>query len=71
MLRSADAVWVMTRAHRTAVLSLEPSADGKVELLDPSGKDVSDPIGSPQSRYDEVARRMEMVIRERLRPREA
>lgn len=66
IIASADEIYVMTRAHQRAVLSLDPSAASKTRLLDPAGRDVPDPIGSPQERYDEVARALRTMIERRL-----
>lgn len=67
MLSQADEVYVMTRSHRSAVLALDPGAAGKVRLIDPDGRDVPDPIGAAQGRYDEVARELKRLIERRLK----
>jgi protein-tyrosine phosphatase len=66
MVDQADEVYVMTRAHRRAVLALAPGAAAKVNMLDPEGDDVSDPIGAGQERYDQVAAEMKRMIERRL-----
>lgn len=67
MLDGADAIYVMTRAHRSAVLRLRPAVADRVDLLDPDGADIPDPIGAGQERYDQVASRMRDIITRRLR----
>ena len=69
MIREANAIYAMTRAHRSAVLALggqSPEVAAKTQLLDPEGRDVPDPVGSSQARYDLVARDLERMIRARL-----
>lgn len=65
-LEGADVVYVMTGSHRSAVLSLAPDAAGKVQLLDPEGHDIPDPIGMGQDRYNSTARLMRGLIDRRL-----
>jgi protein-tyrosine phosphatase len=65
MLTDADHVFVMTRNHLDAVLSLDPAARAKAKALDPAG-DIPDPIGGGQERYDETAERLRDAIERRL-----
>jgi len=67
MLREAEVVFTMTREHADRVRSmLPPGVDpGVVRPLDPSG-DVPDPIGMPQSSYDETASRVRELVRAAL-----
>jgi protein-tyrosine-phosphatase len=53
-IRQADRIFVMTEAHRDAVLSLTPSAHGKVRLLSVE-EPVEDPIGGSGEVYGRVA----------------
>ncbi len=71
MLASADEVYVMTGSHRKAVLSINPSLGSKVKLVDPAGRDVVDPIGSGQHRYDSVAADLKGMIQSRLQEDDA
>lgn len=64
MIRDADVVYCMTESHRQGVLSLDPDASYKVELLDGSG-DIADPFGSDVTTYARCAE----VIRRRLAQR--
>lgn len=66
MIARAEAVYVMTGTHLRQALSLDPLARGKVQLLDPSGADIADPIGGPRSEYDALARQMKVLIGQRL-----
>jgi protein-tyrosine-phosphatase len=63
MLRSADRVFVMTGSHLRFAQAMAP--DASIELLDPLGE-VPDPYGGSQALYDETARHLERIIRERL-----
>ena len=67
MIARADAVFVMTNGHRLGVGRLLPIAQHKISLLDPSGDDVPDPIGGPQSLYDATAGSLRGFIRARLK----
>jgi len=51
LVRQADVIWTMTAAHRAALLAQFPEAGGRVALLSPDRRDVSDPIGGPVSTY--------------------
>ena len=62
----ADVVYAMTSSHAEAARAMLPEGQrSKVHPLDPAG-DVEDPIGGPQSLYDEVARRFVGVLGRRL-----
>lgn len=62
LIQSADRIYTMGRSHRAAVLSLVPSAAEKTVLLDPSGMDIEDPIGSNVSVYKSLAADLEKLI---------
>ncbi len=66
MVRDADAVYTMTRAHRDAVLEVAPDLESRIHLLDPDGRDVKDPIGLPLDEYRSTARALREVIQRRL-----
>ncbi len=67
MIRGADLIFGMTRSHVDAVRAIDESAAGKIFPLDPEARDVPDPIGGPQSIYDETARRLRELVEQRLR----
>jgi protein-tyrosine-phosphatase len=67
MIREADHVYGLTRSHVDAILRMEPSAEGKVELLDPGRQDVPDPIGGDQVLYNQTAETLRTLIEMRLR----
>ncbi len=65
-LRSLDLVLCLTEGHADALRhSLPPDAGGHIELLDPTGADIPDPIGGSRDDY----RRCAMSIRAALEVR--
>ncbi|MFG0274445.1 MAG: low molecular weight protein arginine phosphatase [Phycisphaerales bacterium] len=66
LLEAARAIYCMTADHARAVVSLAPHVADRVFVLDPSGEDVPDPLGGPQSLYDETGRRIRELVRTRL-----
>ena len=65
-LLAADYIWVMTRGHLDAVVRLAPEAAARASLLDPSGRDIADPIGGDLEMYRACARHLEEALAERL-----
>ncbi|MCE7974675.1 MAG: hypothetical protein DYG92_10205 [Leptolyngbya sp. PLA1] len=65
MLEDADRVWAMTASHARAAASIVPPGV-KIELLDPGGNDIPDPIGAAQAVYLSTARRLRELIARRL-----
>lgn len=62
-----DRVYCMTQAHREALaLALPPGREEHIELLDPSGDDIPDPIGGTKVDYRQAAARIESCVRARL-----
>lgn len=66
LIHSADRIYTMGRSHRAAVLSMVPSAAEKTVLLDPSGADIEDPIGSNVTVYKSLAADLEKLITRRF-----
>ncbi|HLY08620.1 MAG TPA: Sua5/YciO/YrdC/YwlC family protein [Planctomycetota bacterium] len=67
MIEEADKVWVMTTRHRKTLVEWMPDHAGKIELLDPSGKEVEDPIGGPMELYRTVAQHIHDSLTKRLK----
>ena len=67
LIGEADLVYAMTRSNLAGVLAMAPEAGGKASLLDPEGEDVPDPIGLSRQAYNETAKRMESMVRARLK----
>ncbi|MBI3467156.1 MAG: Sua5/YciO/YrdC/YwlC family protein [Planctomycetes bacterium] len=55
LVRHADFLLVMTRAHRQAILTEWPEAAERTRLVCHSGQDVADPIGGPAEEYQRCA----------------
>jgi len=66
LLDAASSIWCMTGGHADRVIAMDPTVRDRVELLDPSGADIDDPIGGSQALYDQVAQRIEAIIEARL-----
>lgn len=49
--RLPDAIFVMTADHRREVLRSRPDLADRVELLDPEGRDITDPYGGSLDDY--------------------
>src|SRR5947207_5049594 len=56
MIEEADKVWVMTARHRKTLVEWMPDHAAKIELLDPTGKEVEDPIGGSMDMYRTAAK---------------
>jgi len=67
LVTQADAIFGMTRSHVRAVLAMSNDARGKVELLDPDGEDIPDPIGGDQSVYTRAAEHIRRAIQRRIK----
>lgn len=65
MVRDADYVFAMTKAHREAARSIAQDAKDKVMLLDEAG-DIPDPIGSGLEAYRKTAERIRLGILQRF-----
>lgn len=65
LVEEADVIFTMTEAHRQAVLSAVPDADGKTQRLDPQ-QDVADPIGGPLSEYQQAAAMIRRALQQRF-----
>lgn len=65
-IAAADEIYALTRAHLQAIRSAYPEARDRTALLDPTGSDVDDPVGGPQTVYDETCRRLRDLVGQRL-----
>lgn len=66
MAEDADRIYVMTKSHRQVLEEWMPDLADRIALLDPSGEDVSDPIGSSLETYRATARRIQACLERRL-----
>lgn len=55
MIEEADQVYVMTRGHLSTLKEWAPKETHKISLLDPSGKNIQDPIGGDIDVYRQCA----------------
>ena len=55
LVRHADLIFTMSRAHRDAIIGQWPSAAERTRLLARNGADIFDPIGGPPERYRRCA----------------
>lgn len=55
LVRQADLILTMTRAHRQAILTHFPDVALKVKTLCIDGRDVADPVGHPLTAYERAA----------------
>ena len=65
MLEEADHIYVMTRGHLTTLKEWLPNAHKEIQLLDPKGKDIADPIGGDIETYRQCATKIRAALEER------
>jgi protein-tyrosine phosphatase len=65
LLSNADKIFCMTRSHAAAAETMCPKASDRIELLDPDGADIEDPIGYPVAQFTRVVERMRDFIERR------
>lgn len=66
LITQADEIYGLTASHLEAIRAIDPNAASKVQLLDPTGNDVPDPIGQDQSVYNRTAEHLLKLIETRL-----
>lgn len=66
LVRHADTIWTMTRAHRQAILSQWPEAANRVRLLSLDNQDIPDPIGGPVDQYRRCAEQIKAELQQRV-----
>jgi len=68
MVNASRRIFTLTKSHQRAVqAALPPAEASKVELLDPQGEDVPDPIGGPLDEYRATASAIERMVKARLK----
>jgi len=65
-LLSADYIWVMTEAQREWAARLVPELASRVALVDPSGENVTDPVGGTLEDYRACAQHLRKALAARL-----
>lgn len=66
MAEDADRIYVMTHGHRRILEEWMPDLADRIDLLDPAGADVEDPIGGSPDVYRAAARRIRECLEKRL-----
>jgi tRNA threonylcarbamoyl adenosine modification protein (Sua5/YciO/YrdC/YwlC family) len=66
LVRHADVIYTMTRAHREAIVNQWPSAAERTWLLSSDGTDICDPIGAPPERYRRCAAEIQAGLKSRV-----
>ncbi|MDD3468532.1 MAG: L-threonylcarbamoyladenylate synthase [Thermoguttaceae bacterium] len=66
LVRCADAIYVMSKGHRQAIISRWPKSASRVHLLDPDGRDIVDPYGMPLQTYQDCAAQIQRALERRL-----
>ena len=66
MLSASDAVFTMTQGHRASILSSIPDLAPAVQVLNPDGRDVADPIGGSAAQYRDCYDEIAAALRARL-----
>jgi protein-tyrosine phosphatase len=65
LVRHADLIWTMTRAHRHAIVGQWPEASSRTMVL--GGEvDVADPIGGPVEYYERCAEQIKVELTKRV-----
>ena len=64
---SHQKIYALTRAHmRAAQQSVPQSESSRIQILDPQGGDIEDPIGGPLEEYRETAATIRKLVRLRI-----
>jgi protein-tyrosine phosphatase len=67
LVEEADRIYVMTHSQREQILDWVPEAASKVKLLDPTGRDVEDPISGDAEVYRQCLEHIRKCVEERLK----
>lgn len=67
LIRHADVIWTMTRAHRHEIVSQWPEAASRTSVLSLDQCDIADPIGGPAEFYERCAVQIQKELEGRLR----
>jgi protein-tyrosine phosphatase len=65
LVRHADLIWTMTRAHRHAIVSQWPEASSRTMVLG-AETDIADPIGGPVEYYERCAEQIKIELTRRV-----
>lgn len=62
LIRHADLVLTMTQGHRGAIIREWPESSERVQVISRDRRDIADPIGGPQSLYDQCAEQIDQNL---------
>ena len=66
LVRFADHIWTMTRPHQEMMVKHWPDVAERIQVLDPGGTDLSDPIGGSPEDYRQCAERIDKFLELRM-----
>ncbi|MBM4034011.1 MAG: threonylcarbamoyl-AMP synthase [Planctomycetes bacterium] len=66
LVEDADVLFVMAQHHGDSIRRILPEAAAKTRLMDPTGKDVEDPVGGSVETFLECAETLQRCLREVL-----
>jgi protein-tyrosine-phosphatase len=66
LVSQADVILTMTASHRAAILAQFPEAGGRLAMLSPDRRDVSDPVGGTLDTYRSCARQIHGHLASRM-----
>lgn len=66
LVRQADHIWTMTRAHRQMLIAEWPEAAARTETLSRDQIDIADPIGGPVEYYRKCAEQIQAELAVRV-----
>lgn len=67
MIEEADHIFVMEERHRQHILEWMPEVRDRVQMLDPAGEEIDDPIGGDNAEYRQCAERLRKILEQRLK----
>lgn len=67
MVEEADRIYVMTARHKRVLEEWMPDQADKIQLLDPEGREIEDPVGGPPEVYRECAQRIWELLQRRVK----
>jgi len=62
LVEDADLIFVMARHHSDSIRGILPDAADKIRMMDPSGADIEDPVGSPVETFLACAAQLAQCI---------
>jgi protein-tyrosine phosphatase len=67
MVEEADYVFTMTQAHINTLKEWCPESSEKIQLLDPEGSEIDDPLGGTLESYRDCIKKIQSCIMKRLK----